>query len=301
MSLPCGKSGSGALSASRSARQTPTSGTSFSPKPARARLSAPRKPARSFPLGSARTTTTTSFNRSLQIAPTVPRKGRERIGAGTRGTRHLFDMCRRATLTCLAHSSFAVKQTSSPGRINLIDHEIDNHSGDRHVEPQRQRPARNKTMLIKSLEPSAAQRHGNQGHNGCCQDRMRSQQREVRGSNPALPLKQDCFSHANVISQVGNQEKRRYPYRRQHEDFVYVLFSCAYCGVAAGQQDSAEPVQASIQRCIGNHGLTTFLMRSSSTSDPSRVLGHAPLPTCRNHVPAASSNLARLDHRGSLS
>src|SRR5215472_3238733 len=225
MSLPFGKSGSGALLASRSARQTPTSGTSFSPKPARARRSAPRKPARSFPPGSARTTTTTSFNRSLQIAPTLPRKGQERKGAGTR---HLFDMYRRVTLTSLAQCSFAVKQTSSPGRINLIDHEIDNHSGDRHVEPQRQRPARNESMLIKSLEPSAAQRHDNQGHNGRCQDGMRSQQREVRWPNPALPLKQDCFAHANVISQVGNQEKQRYRYRRQHEDFVYVLFSCAY-------------------------------------------------------------------------
>src|ERR1700752_4958730 len=177
MSLPCGKSGSGASLASRSVRQTPTSGTSFSPKPARARLFAPRKPARSFPPASARTTATTSSNRFFdrgQLPPTVASKGREPKGVGTR---HLFDIV-RSTLTCLGHCWFAVKQTSSPGRINLIDHEIDNHPGDRHVEPQRQRPARNETMLIESLVPSAAQRHDNQGHNGCCQDRMGSQQRE---------------------------------------------------------------------------------------------------------------------------
>src|SRR5215472_3100065 len=260
MSLPFGKSGSGALLASRSARPTPTSGTSFSPKPARARLSVPRKPARLFPPASARTTTTTSFSRFFSRGQIV---GKGESGAGTR---HLFDVYRRSALTCLGHSSFAVKQTSSPGRINLIDHEIDDHSGDRHVEPQWQRPTGNATVLIKSLEPSTTQRHDNQGHNGCCQDRMGSQQREIRWSNPALPLKQDCFSRANVISQVGNQEKQRYPYCRQHEDFVYVLFPCAYCCVAAGQQDSAQPVQAGIQRCIGNHGLTTFLMRPSSAS-----------------------------------
>src|SRR4029077_8889845 len=57
--------------------------------------------------------------------------------------------------------------------IDLIEKNIDDHSGDRNVKPKWQRPSSNYTVSIEFLQPCAAECYQNQGHNDNSQHGVR--------------------------------------------------------------------------------------------------------------------------------
>ena len=63
------------------------------------------------------------------------------------------------------HVLVEVSASAGVRGVNLIEQNVDDHSGDGDIEPQRQSPTRNHAVLIEFLEPGAAQRHQNHGHN----------------------------------------------------------------------------------------------------------------------------------------
>lgn len=51
-------------------------------------------------------------------------------------------------ISCLLHR---VQSSWASVRVNLIHHHVDDHARHAHIEPQRQRPPRNHSMLVEPL------------------------------------------------------------------------------------------------------------------------------------------------------
>src|ERR1700750_1597884 len=67
------------------------------------------------------------------------------------------------------------------GRINLVKHKINDHAGDRHVEPKRQRDPRDASMSREVLAESAIESNDDEWNDHDREDRVRGQDRKVDG------------------------------------------------------------------------------------------------------------------------
>ena len=90
---------------------------------------------------------------------------------------------------------------------NLIEHHVHNHARDRHIEPDRERPARDSSVPVVTLAQSADQRDDRKRRNRRRQDDVRDQDREIDASDGALTLER-TRTNVGVVDQVTDEEQR---------------------------------------------------------------------------------------------
>ena len=74
----------------------------------------------------------------------------------------------------------------SRNRVELVEHEIDDHARYGDVEPERQGPACQTPVASPLRFPGPGQREQYQGHNHGCQNRVRDEDREIEEPYAAL-------------------------------------------------------------------------------------------------------------------
>ena len=77
--------------------------------------------------------------------------------------------------------------TASGRRIEPVQHPVDYHPGDRHVQPDRQRPSGDSSMLLVVTNPAASKSDERKRQYGSRQDDVGNQDREVDRPNQAGP------------------------------------------------------------------------------------------------------------------
>ena len=86
---------------------------------------------------------------------------------------------------------------------NLIEHDIDEHTSNRNIEPNRERPARDPLVANEICPDCVRDCNKHQRHNHNCQKGMGQQDREVDHADGALPRK--CRRAVEiVVSKIGN-------------------------------------------------------------------------------------------------
>src|SRR5437763_15872710 len=80
-----------------------------------------------------------------------------------------------------------------------VKHEINDDAGYRYGEPQRESPASDGSMPIKSLAQGAAESDENHRHDHNRQNRMRGQNREIQRSRPTRSSKVDDASMVGPV------------------------------------------------------------------------------------------------------
>jgi len=90
----------------------------------------------------------------------------------------------------------------------MIKHQINDHAGNRDIQPHWQCPARKRTMTQKIATQRAAQSNDDERHDHHGQNRVRGQDREIDGPRNSLPAKPRSAMML-VINDVGNQKKDR--------------------------------------------------------------------------------------------
>ncbi len=101
----------------------------------------------------------------------------------------------------------------------MIQHEIDNDPGNRHIEPEREGPTGNLDMSIKSpfqcpIDSDQGQRENRRG-----QDGVGDQDREVESPNRSLPPEMDR-PDVIVVREIGDQKEGGDRKGRPHTDLV---------------------------------------------------------------------------------
>src|ERR1700690_1358392 len=91
--------------------------------------------------------------------------------------------------------------------VRNVQKPVDDHARKRNVEPQRKRPSRDRAMAKKILSQRERQRREDQRQDHDCQNRVRNQQREIHGANPALPAEanQPCVKMKIQIEAEKNR------------------------------------------------------------------------------------------------
>src|SRR5215216_4496664 len=97
----------------------------------------------------------------------------------------------------------------------MIKHQVDDYARDRYVEPHWKSPARNSQMARELAAKSAGERHDDEGHDYCRENRVRNQNREVERFDPPCSWKASRPVMV-VINQVRNQKENRTANRRDH-------------------------------------------------------------------------------------
>ena len=90
----------------------------------------------------------------------------------------------------------------------MVQHHINNHAGHRHIQPDRQSPARNSFMSGEIRSPGSIQGDHDHWHNDDREYYMGNQDREVKGPDKSLP-QELRVTVIVVISKIRNQEESR--------------------------------------------------------------------------------------------
>ncbi len=132
-------------------------------------------------------------------------------------------------------------------RKPLVEHQIDKHSSDRNVKPDRDCPARNPFVAIP---PAAKNLNERQNHQRQCykgKQNMRSQYREVNGGDPS-GISRRFFADVHVISDVANQETGRRNHCRDHARHMAAPCAMPDEVPAHGDKNRADQIQGSVDR-----------------------------------------------------
>ena len=150
------------------------------------------------------------------------------------------------------------RDDGTSGRVELVDHEVDDDAGDGDVEPQWKGPAGDEAMLIETLEKRAAQCDQYEGNDHDGEYCVRGEEGEVDRTNPALALKVDYLANTNVIDDVGDQ-KRAGDYKGgNHQALVDLDFMEVNREVTTGEEDGADAVECGVEGGLG-HGVGGLL------------------------------------------
>src|SRR5712691_5667306 len=159
-----------------------------------------------------------------------------------------FTSARRSAFASSFHHESRVGRSNRPQgqRSQAIQHPVDDDAGDRDVEPERERPARDPDVAVETPGQRAPDRRERQRHDGGGQHDVRHQQREVHGTDPPLAGEWPR-ARVEVIHDVGDQEdggqNERAHHARQMRDDVPATDE----DVAGREQDRAAAVQHRIQ------------------------------------------------------
>ena len=90
----------------------------------------------------------------------------------------------------------------------MIQHQVNNHAGDRDVEPQRQGPAGDPAMAqeVMALRSPDGYNHKRDDHRR--QESVRTENRKVHGPGDSLPC-ESRHAMMRVVNDVGNQKEDR--------------------------------------------------------------------------------------------
>jgi hypothetical protein len=144
------------------------------------------------------------------------------------------------------------------GGVDLVDHQVDNDAGDGDVEPKGEGPAGDEAMLIEFFEEGAAKGGKDERNDDDGKDGVRGEQGEVDGTDPALALEVDHFPNADVVDDVGDEERAGDEEGGEHEFLVEFAFTGTDGGVATGEEDCADAVECGIEGGLGEHESVTF-------------------------------------------
>jgi hypothetical protein len=135
----------------------------------------------------------------------------------------------------------------------MVQHPVHRHAGDGDVEPQRQRPAGNASVLVEALAPGAIEGGEHQGNNNHSQDRVRAEQRKVKAADETVPGETRDAVEV-VVGEVAGEEKHRGRKCREHAGLVCPDVLASNEEEAAGEQDGARGIKRGINRGkIGDH------------------------------------------------
>lgn len=97
----------------------------------------------------------------------------------------------------------------------MIQHDINDDSGDRDIDPQWQSPPSDAAVAVKLFAQSARQCDDGERKNYDGQRDVRNEQREINRTDPSLALEQN-IADSDVIGDIGNQERGGNKERGQH-------------------------------------------------------------------------------------
>src|SRR5437667_10670590 len=137
----------------------------------------------------------------------------------------------------------------------LVQENVDEHSGDRHVEPDWKRPTRDAHVLWKSAFQSSRGRNERERKHAGRQRHVRDEDREIDGSHYSLP-REAYRSDLGVIDDVADEEERGGRERRKHARTMLGDAPRADQGVSRGEKYRRERVEARVDggEVVDSHG-----------------------------------------------
>ena len=94
------------------------------------------------------------------------------------------------------------------GRINLVKHKINDHTRDRHIEPERQSDAGDAPMSHEVVANRAVERERDEWNDYDCENGMTSQDGEINRTSETRALK-TRRAVVVVISEIGSKKEQR--------------------------------------------------------------------------------------------
>ena len=128
----------------------------------------------------------------------------------------------------------------------MIQHQVNDHAGNRNIHPHGQGPTRNRAMPQEVAAQCSPDGDNNERHDDCSQDRVRREYREIDRSSNSLPCKARR-SVMRVIDDIGNQKHDRSSERGQLTAPMCEHASPANKVIAAREQDETRSIKRSIQ------------------------------------------------------
>ena len=95
------------------------------------------------------------------------------------------------------------------GRIDLVKHKINDHSSDRHIQPDRQGDFRNAPVPPKLVPKRTVESKAHERHDYYRQDRVTHEDREIERADKPRSLK-TCCAVVIVVCEIRSQEQERY-------------------------------------------------------------------------------------------
>ena len=95
----------------------------------------------------------------------------------------------------------------SAREIEPVEHPIDDHAGDRDVEPERKRPAGDALMSLKASFEGARKSYQDQRHNRRSQDGMGDQDRESRRAGSRMDIGRQHQDQEDTKNQWGKRDQ----------------------------------------------------------------------------------------------
>jgi hypothetical protein len=129
----------------------------------------------------------------------------------------------------------------------VIEQHIHEHARHRDVEPDRQRPPRERHVTVELSRERAIDGRENERDHHRSQYDVRDEEREVHAADPALPA-EGSRAGDRVIDDVGDEEQRGGDTRRQHARAVHGDAAAADGQPAGDQERRARRVERGIER-----------------------------------------------------
>ncbi len=126
--------------------------------------------------------------------------------------------------------------------IKPIQHEVDNHAGNRDVQPDRQRPAGDAPMLVEAFAQGSYKRDDREGRHECGENRVGDEDGEIHSARSSLSSE---LYRADIvmIDEIGNEKQRRSGKGSEHHCTVSGFVSATNVVVAEEKKDCACSVE----------------------------------------------------------
>src|ERR1039458_7400032 len=131
---------------------------------------------------------------------------------------------------------------SADRRVGDVEEPVNDHAGDGNVEPERERPASDGAVTGEPFAQAAGERDQNERNDHECQNRVRNQNCEVHGANPAMPSEANN-PRMEVKIEIKNQKNRGAAKRREHERAVKANSPSADAHVAEEQKNGTSRIE----------------------------------------------------------
>lgn len=129
----------------------------------------------------------------------------------------------------------------------MVEHEVDEHTRRRDIEPERKCPTSNSFVALKVTAQSPVKSHQSHRHYHRRQNGVREQDGKVNRANPTCPGELGS-ANLRVINQVTEQKQSGSDHRTKHARFVGFDVAFSDKSIAEKQKASACGVQYGINR-----------------------------------------------------
>ncbi len=150
----------------------------------------------------------------------------------------------------------------------VIEHHVDDDAGDRHVEPDRQRPSREAGVAVVACAQPADQRDERQRRHERGKGDVRDQDEEVEGADRPLPRKR-LRPGVGVVDDIADEKERRGGEGRDHDAAVLLDAPAPDQHVADHEQDGSDRVERGVygRKVVDGQGPgVTSVPRSSAAT-----------------------------------